>query len=145
MGLKDLALAILLLMLVGCGSSDFAQDRAECANQLVGLATCLPYVGGTAKTPTLDCCTGLKSVLDKSRKCLCVLIKDRDNPDLGIKFNATLAAFLPAACHAPVNVTECIDLLHLPPSSPDAKVFAGFANVTGGNGTTTAVATSGNT
>ena len=43
---------LVLVMLVGTARSDFQQDRTECADQLVGLATCLPYVGGDAKTPT---------------------------------------------------------------------------------------------
>ncbi|KAH8512400.1 hypothetical protein Peur_056376 [Populus x canadensis] len=121
---------LVLLMLIGSAKSDFQQDRAECADQLVGLATCLPYASGDAKAPTLDCCSGLKQVLDKSKKCLCVLIKDRDNPNLGIKFNISLVAKLPSLCHSPVNVTECINLLHLPANSPDAKFFEGFANIT---------------
>ena len=105
----DLLLSpFLLLLLAGFVTSDLAQDRAECADQLVGLATCLPYVGGEAKTPTIDCCTGLKQVLDKSKKCLCILIKDRDDPKLGLKINATLAVRLPSTCHSPANLTECI-------------------------------------
>ncbi|KAF9688620.1 hypothetical protein SADUNF_Sadunf01G0007200 [Salix dunnii] len=134
---------LVLLVLAGTARSDFQQDRTECADQLVGLATCLPYVGGDAKTPTLDCCSGLKQVLGKSEKCLCVLIKDRDNPNLGIKLNVSLIAKLPSLCHVPVNVTKCIDILHLPAGSPDAKVFAGFANITG-SGNVTTPAASGN-
>ncbi|KAH1152480.1 hypothetical protein GYH30_048553, partial [Glycine max] len=89
--------------------------------------SCVPYVGGEAKTPTIDCCSGLKMVLEKSKKCICILIKDRDDPNLGIKINATLAIQLPTACHAPANnITQCVDLLHLVPNSPDAKVFEGF-------------------
>ncbi|KAK9273419.1 hypothetical protein L1049_018229 [Liquidambar formosana] len=121
---------ILVLMLVGFGSSDIAQDKTECADQLVGLATCLPYVGGDSKAPTLDCCTGLKQVLNKSKKCLCILVKDRNDPSLGLKINATLALNLPTACHAPANISECPSLLHLAPNSPDAKVFEEFANST---------------
>ncbi|KAJ7955399.1 Lipid transfer protein [Quillaja saponaria] len=116
----------LLFLLVGLVSSNLDQDRAECAEQLIGLASCLPYVGGDAKVPTLDCCTGLKQVLSKSKKCLCILIKDRNDPSLGLKINATLAMRLPSACHAPVNISNCVDLLHLAPSSPDAKVFEEF-------------------
>lgn len=112
MGLKVASLAlpyILVLTLVfGFGSSNVNQDRSECADQLVGLATCLPYVGGDAKTPTIDCCTGLKQVVDKSKKCLCVLIKDRNDPNLGLKVNATLALELPSACKVPLNVTKCV-------------------------------------
>ncbi|KAB1220988.1 Protein YLS3 [Morella rubra] len=131
MGCKTANLALsstLLLILVGLGSSNLDQDRAECADQLVGLATCLPYVEGDAKAPTLDCCTGLGQVLQKSMKCLCVLIRDRDDPNLGLKINVTLALHLPTACHAPNKVSECVSLLHLAPNSTEAKVFEGFSN-----------------
>ncbi|XVF69771.1 hypothetical protein PTKIN_Ptkin11bG0108600 [Pterospermum kingtungense] len=139
-------LSVLLLMLLDLASSDVNQDRAECANQLVALSPCLPYVGGQAKTPTMDCCSGLKQVLDKSMKCLCVLVKDKDDPSLGLKINATLAATLPTTCHAPVNITSCISLLHLAPNSQDAKVFEGYQKLTEGlgNATTPRPGTSGN-
>ncbi|KAK9002531.1 hypothetical protein V6N11_025205 [Hibiscus sabdariffa] len=99
---------ILLLLLLGFASSDIDQDKAECSNQVMGLAPCIPYVDGEAKAPTMDCCSGLKQVVDKSRKCLCVLIKDGDDPRLGLKINATLAAALPSGCRATVNMTDCI-------------------------------------
>ncbi|KAF5200387.1 Yls3, partial [Thalictrum thalictroides] len=110
-----------------------AKDRDECASQLVGLSTCLPYVSGTGKAPTPDCCKGLKQVLGKSRKCLCVLVKDRDDPELGLNINATLALGLPAVCKAQSNASECPALLNLPPNSPDAKVFEQFVNSTKGS------------
>ncbi|KAK3030116.1 hypothetical protein RJ639_038865 [Escallonia herrerae] len=136
-----------LLILVGFASSDLSKDREQCADQLVGLATCLPYVGGDAKAPTLDCCAGIKQVLQKSRICLCILVKDRNDPGLGLKINATLALGLPGACHAPANISECPGhviglhdyspndyynpaLLHLAPHSPGAKVFEDFVNST---------------
>ncbi|XP_010044958.2 non-specific lipid transfer protein GPI-anchored 6 [Eucalyptus grandis] len=125
-----LAVAVTAAAVMGSGRSDMDQDRAECADQLVGLASCLPYVGGDAKSPTIDCCTGLKGVLQKSKKCLCILIKDRDDPNLGLKINATLALGLPTACHAPANISACVDLLHLPANSTDAKLFRGAANST---------------
>ncbi|XP_034220441.1 protein YLS3-like isoform X2 [Prunus dulcis] len=99
---------LVLMLLVDFGSSNIDQDRAECAEQLVGLAPCLPYVGGDAKAPTLDCCTGIKEVEQKSKKCLCVLIKDRNDPNLGLKINATLALQLPTSCHVPVNISKCV-------------------------------------
>ncbi|KAK2976996.1 hypothetical protein RJ640_019216 [Escallonia rubra] len=98
---------VLLLILVGFASSDLNKDREQCADQLIGLATCLPYAGGDAKAPTLDCCAGIKQVLQKSRICLCILVKDRNDPGLGLKINATLALGLPGACHAPANISEC--------------------------------------
>ncbi|XP_021771952.1 protein YLS3-like [Chenopodium quinoa] len=122
-------LSILVLLLVSECSCDINKDKEECANQLVGLATCLPYVGGQAKSPTQDCCTGLKQVLKDSKKCLCILVKDRDDPSLGLKVNSTLALSLPKECHAPDNasVDQCPALLHLAPNSPEAKVFNDFA------------------
>ncbi|KAL5563486.1 hypothetical protein UlMin_033233 [Ulmus minor] len=121
---------VLIAISLGFGSANVDQDRAECADQLVGLATCLPYVGGDAKTPTIDCCSGLKQVVEKSKKCLCILIKDRDDPNLGLKINATLAMQLPSACHVPTNITNCIDMLHLAPNSSQAKVFEDFGRKT---------------
>lgn len=102
-------LSILILVLVTLCSCDINKDKEECANQLVGLATCLPYVGGQAKAPTQDCCTGLKQVIKASKKCVCILIKDRDDPSLGLKINATLGLTLPQACHLPAsdNVDQC--------------------------------------
>ncbi|XP_058200463.1 non-specific lipid transfer protein GPI-anchored 6-like [Rhododendron vialii] len=126
-----------LVLVMGFANSDIGKDREECANQLVGLATCLPYVGGDAKAPTPDCCSGLGVVVKNSKKCLCILVKDRDDPSLGLKINATLALELPTLCHAPTNVSECPALLNLPPNSPEAKVFEDFANSTKVSNSTT--------
>ncbi|GLT66577.1 hypothetical protein SLA2020_389340 [Shorea laevis] len=140
-----IALSItVLLMLVGTATSDLAQDRAECSSQLVGLATCLPYVGGDSKAPTPDCCSGLKQVVDKSKKCLCILIQDRDDPNLGVKVNTTLAATLPSTCHVPVNLSDCISILHLAPNSQEAKMFEQFEKLTQGTSPTPATASTGN-
>ncbi|KAH1056435.1 hypothetical protein J1N35_034500 [Gossypium stocksii] len=129
---------IFLLMMPGFALSDVNQDKKECSNQLLGLAPCLPYVGGEAKTPTMDCCSGLKQVLDKSKKCLCVLIKDKDDPSLGLKINGTLAGTLPSTCRASASMTECISLLHLAPNSQEAKLFEGYQKLTEGHGSTPA-------
>ncbi|KAJ8573515.1 hypothetical protein K7X08_010026 [Anisodus acutangulus] len=114
---------VLFFMLCVFGSSDTEKDKEECTQSLIGLATCLPYVGGNAPAPTPDCCTGLKQVLKASKKCLCLLIKDRNDPDLGLQLNVTLALTLPSVCQAPANISECPALLHLPANSPDAQVF----------------------
>lgn len=87
--------------------SDNAKDIEECTQQLVGLATCLQYVGGNAKSPTPDCCNGLKQLLNTNKKCLCVIVKDRNDPSLGLNINATLALGLPSVCHASANVSLC--------------------------------------
>ncbi|CAL1377384.1 unnamed protein product [Linum trigynum] len=114
----------------GGGSSSSEKEIEECAEQLAGLATCLPYVGGTAKSPTPDCCGGLKQLLNTNKKCLCVVIKDRDDPQLGLHINLTLAMSLPAVCNSAsaANISKCPELLHLPPNSPDAQVFYQLGN-----------------
>ncbi|XP_040378189.1 non-specific lipid transfer protein GPI-anchored 14-like isoform X2 [Oryza brachyantha] len=121
------AVAVAVAMVVGVGvvRGDMSADRTECADQLVGLAPCLQYVQGEAKAPAPDCCGGLRQVLGKSPKCLCVLVKDKDDPNLGIKINATLALALPSACGAThANVSHCPQLLHIPPNSKDAAIFS---------------------
>uniref|UniRef100_A0A0A9BNL8 Bifunctional inhibitor/plant lipid transfer protein/seed storage helical domain-containing protein n=1 Tax=Arundo donax TaxID=35708 RepID=A0A0A9BNL8_ARUDO len=127
---------VVAAMVVGVGG-DFAADRAECSDMLVGLATCLTYVQeqAAAAAPTPDCCAGLKTVLQTSRKCLCVLIKDKDDPNLGLKLNATKALGLPAVCHAPANISDCPRLLNLPPNSKDAQVFEQYAKQEAAQGT----------
>ncbi|KAH9774732.1 AAI domain-containing protein [Citrus sinensis] len=132
MGLHNLLVTIIMLVIVlmmisSSGTmADKAKDREECTNQLVGLSTCLPYVGGDAKAPTPDCCSGLKQVLKNDKKCLCVIIRDRNDPELGLNINVTLALGLPSVCHAPANVSQCPALLHLDPNSPEAQVFYQF-------------------
>nr|CAB3497805.1 unnamed protein product [Digitaria exilis] len=103
------AVAPLLLLLAGAASGDFAADRAECAGQLMGLATCLTFVQekATARAPTPDCCAGLKQVVAASKKCMCVLVKDRDEPALGFKINVTRAMDLPSLCNDPATFSDC--------------------------------------
>ncbi|KAL6649282.1 hypothetical protein ACP70R_013506 [Stipagrostis hirtigluma subsp. patula] len=113
------------LAMVAMAAADMSADKNECADQLVGLAPCLQYVQGQARAPAPDCCGGLRQVLGKSPKCLCVLVKDKDDPNLGIKINATLALALPSACGAThANVSHCPQLLHIPPGSKDAAIFS---------------------
>ncbi|KAL2343338.1 hypothetical protein Fmac_004623 [Flemingia macrophylla] len=116
----------MLLLFLGYATADINKDKAECTDQLVGLASCLPYASGESNVPTPNCCSGLEEVIDKSKRCLCILIKDRDDPNLGIKINVTRALDLPAVCKTPTNITQCVDLLHLAPNSTESKVFEGF-------------------
>ncbi|XP_075493221.1 non-specific lipid transfer protein GPI-anchored 14-like [Primulina tabacum] len=122
------SLVLLLSMLILCplAAMDDAKDREECKESLLGLAPCLPYVQGTGKAPTPDCCGGLKQVLKTNKKCLCVIVKDRNDPNLDLNINVTLALGLPQVCSAPANISQCPELLKLPPDSPEAQVFYQF-------------------
>ncbi|VAI09252.1 unnamed protein product [Triticum turgidum subsp. durum] len=120
-----MVVVVIMAVMAARVGADMDADRSECAEQLVGLAPCLQYVQGQARSPAPDCCGGLSQVLDKSPKCLCVLVKDKDNPNLGIKINASLALALPSACgNTKANVSHCPQLLHLPPNSKDAAIFS---------------------
>ncbi|KAM7280392.1 hypothetical protein ACFE04_007526 [Oxalis oulophora] len=136
-------MALVIIMLISPANCDFNQDQKECADQLVGILPCLPYVSGQSNVPTTDCCTGLKQVVKSSQKCICILIKDKDDPNLAsFKINATRAATLPTYCHTPSNISDCIALLHLPPNSAEAKMFQGFANITQSQSNVTPTSTS---
>ncbi|XP_010069341.3 non-specific lipid transfer protein GPI-anchored 13 [Eucalyptus grandis] len=128
---SSLGFTVMLLittMLANGVTSDVAQDKQECEAQLVNLSPCLPFVGGDSKAPSVPCCANLRKDLDETRRCLCMLIRDRDEPGLGFKLNATLALALPSICHSPSNASHCPALLHLDPNSPDAQVFEQFTN-----------------
>ncbi|KAB1227845.1 Peroxidase A2 [Morella rubra] len=119
----------LLMLGTPLGSSNLERDTAaDCADQLVGLAKCDPFVAGDARAPTRDCWTGFEQVLQKNMRCLCVLMKARDDPNLDLKINVTAAVHLAAAHHASIKVSECVSLLHLAPNSTEAKVFEEFSN-----------------
>ncbi|KAF7050400.1 hypothetical protein CFC21_058775 [Triticum aestivum] len=103
-----MVVVVIMAVMAARVGADMDADRSECAEQLVGLAPCLQYVQGQARSPAPDCCGGLSQVLDKSPKCLCVLVKDKDDPNLGIKINASLALALPSACgNTKANVSHC--------------------------------------
>ncbi|KAJ1293135.1 hypothetical protein BS78_01G044800 [Paspalum vaginatum] len=140
------AIAVAALMLAAVARADFAADRAECANQLMGLATCLTYVQdtATARAPTPDCCAGLKQVVAASKKCMCVLVKDRDEPALGFKINVTRAMDLPAICNDPATFSDCPKILGMSPDAPEAEIFREYARKhESKNGTTIPAAATG--
>ncbi|KAL0714741.1 hypothetical protein Bca4012_021720 [Brassica carinata] len=45
---------------------------------------------------------GKKKTKGQTRRCLCTLVKDRDDPGLGIK----VAMSLPSTCHVPANISQ---------------------------------------
>lgn len=108
--LKVVSFILVLMGIVGCHptGADFAQDKKECQDKLVGLRSCLGYISGEEKMPPSSCCLQLSESYNQSRRCLCILVRDRNEPDLGFKLNATLTVTLPSVCRIPANTTECI-------------------------------------
>ncbi|XP_039130222.1 non-specific lipid transfer protein GPI-anchored 6-like [Dioscorea cayenensis subsp. rotundata] len=130
--IATLLIFINIWLLIRPSTCDFAEDRAECADKLVGLSACLTYVqasgGAMAPKPTPECCSGFNEVVTKSLKCVCVLIKDRNAPGLGFKVDVQRALTLPPKCNVLTNVSDCPRLLDLSSNSPQAKEFLQFAN-----------------
>ncbi|XP_015898148.4 non-specific lipid transfer protein GPI-anchored 14 [Ziziphus jujuba] len=99
-------------------------EEQECVDQLANLASCIPFVSGTAKKPTPECCEDTRKVKATKPKCLCVLIKESTDPSMGLPVNTTLAVQMPSACNInDAKVSDCPSILDLPPNSPDAKIF----------------------
>ncbi|EER93260.1 hypothetical protein BDA96_01G051600 [Sorghum bicolor] len=140
------AFVVVLSVSAGVARADFAKDRAMCADKLMGLATCLTFVQdkATARAPTPDCCAGLKQVVAASKMCMCVLVKDRDEPALGFKINVTRAMDLPSLCSNPATFSDCPKILGMSPDAPEAEIFKEYAKKhEGQNGTTIPAAATG--
>ncbi|XP_021903146.1 protein YLS3-like [Carica papaya] len=125
-----------VLMVVGWFAAstmaNIADDEKDCADQLTNLASCIPFVSGTAKKPTAECCQDTQKVKASKPKCLCVLIKESTDPSLGLPVNTTLALQMPSTCNIDAKVSDCPSILNLPADSPDASIFkeAGGASPT---------------
>ncbi|KAL5210008.1 hypothetical protein ABZP36_005631 [Zizania latifolia] len=128
-----------MAMMASAVAGDFAADRAECADKLMALATCLTFVEekATARAPTRDCCAGFGQVLAATKKCLCVLVKDRDEPALGFRINVTRAMDLPSSCSIAATFSDCPKILNMSPDSKEAEIFKQYAREHENKNTTT--------
>ncbi|KAK4413064.1 protein YLS3 [Sesamum alatum] len=131
---KSLVSWVMVVIMVCGARSDFAQDKKMCQDQLVSLSSCVNFVSGDAKAPTPSCCSELRKDVSKSKLCLCILVKDRNEPQLGFKLNATLALALIPICHIPSDASVCPELLHLSPNSSEAQIFEQQFNTTSASG-----------
>ncbi|PQP95769.1 protein YLS3-like [Prunus yedoensis var. nudiflora] len=114
---------IVVASLAMASMATMEDDENECAEQMATLAACIPFVSGTAKKPTPECCENTKKVKATKPKCLCALIKESADPSMGLPVNTTLALQMPSACNIDGKISDCPSILKLPPNSPDAKIF----------------------
>ncbi|XP_009602101.3 non-specific lipid transfer protein GPI-anchored 14 [Nicotiana tabacum] len=122
--MKKLSMVCMLVVTLAVAAmATIEDDEKDCADQLTTLAACIPYVSGTAKKPTAECCEDTQKVRAAKPKCLCVLIKESTDPSLGLPINTTLALQMPSACNIDAKVSDCPSILKLPADSPDAKIF----------------------
>lgn len=104
---KALSMIFIVLALTGTITASLEDDEKECAEQMTELAACIPFVSGTAKQPTKECCDDTNKVRNAKPKCLCVLIKESSDPSMGLPINTTLALQMPAACNIDAKVSDC--------------------------------------
>lgn len=104
---KLLVFCIVVGSLAMVSMATMEDDENECAEELTNLASCLPFVSGSAKKPTAECCEDTKKVKASKPKCLCVLIKESTDPSMGLPVNTTLALQMPSACNIDGKVSDC--------------------------------------
>lgn len=104
---KILVFCMVMVSLAVASMGTMADDEKDCADQLGNLASCIPFVSGTAKKPTPECCEDTRKVKATKPKCLCVLIKESTDPSAGLPVNTTLALQMPSACNIDAKVSDC--------------------------------------
>lgn len=104
---KTVLLCIAVASLAMVTIATMEENEKECADQLTNLASCIPYVSGTAKKPTTQCCQDTEKLKASKPKCFCVLIKESTDPSMGLPVNTTLALQMPAACKIDASVSNC--------------------------------------
>ena len=125
-------MAVLAVM----SSVALAQDamQSKCQADLGKLTDCMGYATGHEEVPSSTCCGDTAGTQMARPECLCYIIQQVHGgthgvQQLGLRFDRLLA--LPAACKLPnANVSLCINLLHLTPSSPDYALFANASKTT---------------
>lgn len=107
------SLTLLIFLISLFPSSTLSQDPnssiptvAQCAPRLLPLATCAPFVQGTAPSPAQSCCDNLILVYSQQPSCLCLLLNSTTLSSFPI--NTTLALQLPALCTLPVDASACL-------------------------------------
>ncbi|KAK1606616.1 hypothetical protein QYE76_030289 [Lolium multiflorum] len=129
-------LAAVLFLAVSTAATSMAQDalQTKCQDDLSKLSDCMDYATGHEDSPSAKCCDDTSETQKERPECLCYIIQQVHSgthgvQNLGLRFDRLLAQ--PAACkltHA--NVSLCINLLHLTPSSPDYAMFANASKIT---------------
>ncbi|KAL6661062.1 hypothetical protein ACP70R_000446 [Stipagrostis hirtigluma subsp. patula] len=121
--------------------------QGKCQEDFGKLTDCMDYATGHAGTPSSTCCADASATEKARPECLCYIIQQvhsgrNEVQSLGLRFDRLLA--LPAACSlANANVSLCINLLHLTPSSPDYALFANASKITPATGTPASDSTAG--
>uniref|UniRef100_A0A0D9XA59 Bifunctional inhibitor/plant lipid transfer protein/seed storage helical domain-containing protein n=1 Tax=Leersia perrieri TaxID=77586 RepID=A0A0D9XA59_9ORYZ len=144
-----LAVAVLAISSSAMAAATPAADalQGKCQQDFTKLTDCMDYATGHEESPSSSCCDDTSATQKARPDCLCYIIQQvhagrNEVQSLGLRFDRLLA--LPAACKLPnANVSLCINLLHLTPSSPDYALFANASKAASSTPTPAAAATAG--
>ncbi|KAJ4955760.1 hypothetical protein NE237_012543 [Protea cynaroides] len=78
----------------------YGQINTGCTNSMItGFTPCLSFITGSTangSSPTADCCKSLKSLMDSSMACICLIVNG--NVPLQLPINRSMSLSLPGAC-----------------------------------------------
>ncbi|KAG8370230.1 hypothetical protein BUALT_Bualt14G0095400 [Buddleja alternifolia] len=112
---KGIEIGTMLIALTVLSTGVMAQSG--CTSVLIGMASCLNYVSGTATTPSSSCCSALANVVQTQPRCLCAIVNGGGN-SLGVSINQTLALDLPRVCQVATPPTSRCNVVNGPAMSP---------------------------
>ncbi|GFP84056.1 non-specific lipid-transfer protein-like protein at2g13820 [Phtheirospermum japonicum] len=107
-----------LLVFVLAIVSKGALAQSGCTSVLIGMASCLSYVSGSASTPSTSCCSALANVVQTQPWCLCVIASGDGGGSLGVSINQTLALGLPSVCNVETPPVSRCNAANGPAMSP---------------------------
>lgn len=104
------SLVVAVLLSISHSPFTFSQvpSITQCAPQLLPLASCAPFVQGTAQLPTVPCCNNLRQLYNQQPQCLCLLLNHTTLSSFPI--NSTLALQLPPLCSLQADMSTCSGL-----------------------------------
>ncbi|PIA33785.1 hypothetical protein AQUCO_04000086v1 [Aquilegia coerulea] len=101
--------------------------EAPCSIEFSEVDVCLSFATGKTDSPSKDCCTNIKDIMDKNPVCFCFVIQQAHDKSIRLKTRGLQKAKvlqLPSACNlANGSMSVCPKLLNLSPSSPDNAFF----------------------
>ena len=89
---------MLLTVFMAVMSSTRVSAQSSCTSALISMAPCLNYITGNTTSPSQQCCSQLRSVVQSSPDCLCQALNGGGS-QLGLNINQTQALALPRACN----------------------------------------------
>ena len=92
-------------VMVSYAMADAAKDRIVCkATGRAGYMSALCW--WSSKSTYIQIVALVSNKSKDNKKCLCIIIRDRNDPELGLQINMTLTFGLSSIFHAPSNQSD---------------------------------------